>query len=372
MKRSLIALICSLALLLALLVSRSEDLRNLFSADDAVGAEPRQIVLGETVTLDFLEFTIGRAAWLYDILPPDTSTPLFRYLPGTEGERRLVLFGEIRNLTGETLEVQNLASEFLFNNTYAYAGRTVGMLENMVGAAESSVAAGETREVAIYASIPDALAEAVGGAVVHIGFDEGFSQDFGAMIDIVQHHYYIVLRAEDIEEMAPPPPEPVSISFGERVVLDFVEFTIARFEWAEEILPPDTSGTYRYFPAQEGARYLVLYGSVMNISNQSFQVDHLLSEFVINDELLYHGQTNGVSEDGRGFTGSTAAPGETREIVLFVSVPAEVADGFSSGLVTLGFDDGFGNELRVNIMDGLQHRFSLVLLPAPPEEILVL
>ena len=373
MKKRLMALVCTLVLLLGLLAGCSADnfLRNLFSGGEE-RAEPRPIVLGEGIALDFLEFRLERAAWAHDILPPDTSTPLFRYLPGIEGERRLVLFGEIRNLRGETLDVQNLAAEFLFNDTYAYAGRTVGMLANMVGASESSVAAGETREVAIYASIPEALADTVYGAVVHIGFDDGFTQDFGVAVDTVQHLFYIVLRAGDIEEMAPPPPEPVSISFGQRVALDFVEFTIARFAWTDEILPPDTSGTYRYFPAQEGARYLVLYGNVLNISNQSFRVDHLLSTFFINDAFLYHGQTNGVSEDGRGFTGNTVAPGERREIVLFVSVPVGVADAFTSGLVTFGFDDGFENELRANILDGLEYRFSIVLLPALPEERVVL
>ena len=63
------------------------------------GDEFVKLNIGDTVTLDFVEFTVDSASWSDDIRPTDTSS-VYSYKPDQENESYFWICGTMKNISG--------------------------------------------------------------------------------------------------------------------------------------------------------------------------------------------------------------------------------------------------------------------------------
>ncbi len=90
------------------------------------------------------------------------------------------------------------------------------------------------------------------------------------------------------------------IAFNQPITVgDVMEITFTSWEWADEIYPSDVSGYYNYYSDKAGEKYVVLKGTIKNISPKEFtiagEVDAAVS---INDK--YETDVNVVCESSDG------------------------------------------------------------------------
>ena len=71
-----------------------------------------------------------------------------------------------------------------------------------------------------------------------------------------------------------PNVEAQSVHIGDKISLDFVEFSLDSIEWTKRIDPSDTSGYFtEYFSAKDDEQFLVLWGTMKNLSGESIRFD---------------------------------------------------------------------------------------------------
>lgn len=131
-----------------------------------------------------------------------------------------------------------------------------------------------------------------------------------------------------------------SISLGEIVTIDnLIEFTITEGNFAEKILPSNTSSAYSYYEDKPNEIYYVLKGTVKNLSGDTISVEFgTENNFTFNDNYNYTGTFVVEDNDGGGFS-SDVTPLSSMPICIFVSVPYEIKDNFSKCEFKLGFDN---------------------------------
>ena len=149
------------------------------------------------------------------------------------------------------------------------------------------------------------------------------------------------------------------IQFNHKYSLNNIQFTFDRYEWVTKIEPSNKSGYYSYFSAQPDEKYLVIYGSIKNKAGESKSICDIPSEFVLNQKYEYSGTIQLEDSDGQGFHHVySTKPLKTEKVLFYASVPNEIAENFSGGKFTFGFNEDleFG---YFTSLEKCEHRYEL-------------
>lgn len=128
------------------------------------------------------------------------------------------------------------------------------------------------------------------------------------------------------------------INVGDFIITDDYEFTLKNVEFTYEVLPKNTSGYYRYYPADSGKVYIHVEAAVKNTMQRDIKISELFTAKAVYDgEYMYSGFV--VVDDDARFLDSdlyaAAAPLETCGAHALIECPEEVATSGKSVVVTL-------------------------------------
>ena len=120
------------------------------------------------------------------------------------------------------------------------------------------------------------------------------------------------------------------IAFNQPITVgDVMEITFTSWEWADEVSPSDVSNRTNYYSDEEGEKYVVLKGTVKNVSPKEFDVTD-----VVGGKLTVNGKYESASLSGsfesadkRSFTYGIKSL-QTLNFVIFVSFSDEVYNGY--------------------------------------------
>lgn len=145
--------------------------------EEARAAMPNAIVksvaLGDTISLDFVEMTLEEIGVSETILPVDTSR-VYSYISDTPNEKYFYLTGTLKNLSGNTYDVEDIFAQMVFDGTYSYSAYLTACAWSNNFYDESVKPLG-TVKYYIYASIPDELINSYGECEIKFGFANDFS-----------------------------------------------------------------------------------------------------------------------------------------------------------------------------------------------------
>lgn len=144
--------------------------------------------------------------------------------------------------------------------------------------------------------------------------------------------FSIIIGTPEAGEM----PEEVTVSenqlgIGDTISEEFLEMTIDGAVVEQEIKPSNTSDSwYSYYSDQEDETYVVVYGTMKNLSGNDFELIGGTSiEFCFDDKYTYYGSIEVEENDGSGFD-SWLKPLASRNYIIYASVPNELIDMYSS------------------------------------------
>lgn len=126
-----------------------------------------------------------------------------------------------------------------------------------------------------------------------------------------------------------------SIEFGQKVVIDgIIEFTLDSCSWQDEIYPSDISGAYSYYSDEPDETYLVIRGSMTNLSGESYDVDSLQdSDILVNEKYSFSVSIEAEEPDGASFSRSTK-PLQTVNLIIYAGISDGVKEIFEDGVIT--------------------------------------
>lgn len=130
--------------------------------------------LGDSVTLDFVEFTVDSASWADVIKPTDTSS-VYSYMSAKDNESYFWLSGTMKNTSGSAYTVDNIVSEVVFDDKYTYTAYLVADDggNDLYG---ENVKPLSSVKYYIYVSAPDEIKEIYSSVTVKFGFADNFSR----------------------------------------------------------------------------------------------------------------------------------------------------------------------------------------------------
>ena len=139
----------------------------------AMPNEMEEIKIGDTIALDFVEMTIDSTGVSDTILPVDTSR-VYSYISDIENEQYFYVKGTIKNLSGESYDVEDLFAQFVFDDKYTY-NAILAACANSNDFYDEYVKPLGTVVYYIHASIPDELIQ----TYTHCSIVFGFQNEFG-------------------------------------------------------------------------------------------------------------------------------------------------------------------------------------------------
>ncbi len=145
----------------------------------------------------------------------------------------------------------------------------------------------------------------------------------------------IVITPEE-ENSTPAPTGTIPLTLGQKVVIDdIVEFTLNSCSWSQEVLPSNTKGSYTYYDDNEDETYIILRGTLTNISGDTIDIDDLQeSEILVNNKYSFYVRMVAEDSDGAGFSSGTK-PLQTVNFVIYASISDGVKDIFENATITL-------------------------------------
>ena len=135
----------------------------------------KEVNLGDNCSLDFAEITFDTAGWSDDIKPTDTSG-VYSYYSDKDGESYFWICGTLKNVSGESYNVDNIHGTVTFENKYTY---NVNLIADEGGNDfyGDNVKPLKTVKYYIYASCPDEVKELYNNAVIRFGFKDNFVRE---------------------------------------------------------------------------------------------------------------------------------------------------------------------------------------------------
>lgn len=140
--------------------------------------------------------------------------------------------------------------------------------------------------------------------------------------------------------------DPVSVSLNQKCTVDGAfEITLNSAEWADTVLPSNTSGKYYYYNDVEGETYFVVRGTAKNISGYDVDLEYnAYCNISVNNEDAIKGAVAVESSGNNDFYGTTK-PSEEVNIVFYFSVPDDQYNAYGKADVSFGIinnADAFG------------------------------
>lgn len=133
----------------------------------------KQISIGDTIILDFVEFSLEESGIADKILPEDTNG-VYSYIGDNENEQHFYITGILKNASGNTYDVENIYAQFVFDEKYTYSGRLSACDWGNDFYGENVKPLG-TVKYYIHSSIPDELINTYSKCTVTFGFENEFA-----------------------------------------------------------------------------------------------------------------------------------------------------------------------------------------------------
>lgn len=146
---------------------------NFASVANSIPAQYDMINIGDKIELDFVEIEIEEYGTSDTITPTDTSRG-YSYIADVEKEKYYYITGTLKNLSGNTYDVENILVEFVFDEKYTYSGRLAACAWTNSFYGENVKPLG-TVKYYIYASIPEELIDSYSTCKISFGFANEFS-----------------------------------------------------------------------------------------------------------------------------------------------------------------------------------------------------
>lgn len=136
----------------------------------------------------------------------------------------------------------------------------------------------------------------------------------------------------------------IEIFLDSEIPLEFVNMNFYSFSWLNEIYPSNISGSHAYLPERGGEEFLVLSGNIKNISGDTLGVTYNSEiNFVFDDKYTYSGSFTLETIGGTGVSDWSLRPLEEKRFHIYVSLPNEIVNTYSTGIIQLGFNNDFGS-----------------------------
>ncbi len=158
---------------------------------------------------------------------------------------------------------------------------------------------------------------------------------------------YITPEAERVEEK-----DIVIVGIGDTIKTEYFEYKIENVEFTYEVLPPNTSGVYTSYPAEQGKVYLHMKGKLKNLMKRDIRIDETFTPVAIyGDGYVYNGFV--IVEDDNSFdwgsSYSAGAPLETSGVRILVEMPSEVENTNENVILSLKTTDGGTYQLNYRV-----------------------
>lgn len=172
-------------------VDNSDSSNNSDTIENKNEATFSQVNLGDSITTDFVEMTVEKAETAQELHPTDTSS-VYSYMPDENGETYFYLFGAIKNISGDSYDVEDMNIVMTFDGKYNYTGYIAAddggndFYGNYVKPLVSV-------KYYMYASVPDELISSYSTCTVKFGFHENFDHDYETDFNGYEYCYSIDL-----------------------------------------------------------------------------------------------------------------------------------------------------------------------------------
>lgn len=145
--------------------------------------------LGDSVDLDFVQFTVENASWSDEIKPTDTSS-VYSYMPDNENESYFWISGSMKNVSGESYSVEDMTAEIIFDDKYTYTAFLIADDggNDFYG---DYVKPLSSVKYYIYVSAPDEIKDIYSTASVKFGFQNDFEGSYYDEFDECDYLYEV-------------------------------------------------------------------------------------------------------------------------------------------------------------------------------------
>ena len=139
--------------------------------------------LNETVSNDFMEFTIFEASTTDMITPSDTSSA-YTYYETEDTKKFFYIDGEIKNISADIIPPGNSLCQFIFDDKYTYNAQIVIEQDNYLSSYYGLDPFDKCRLV-IFSEIPNELLDTYQTVKIKWGMTEAFSAQGGGSYEYV-------------------------------------------------------------------------------------------------------------------------------------------------------------------------------------------
>ncbi len=136
------------------------------------GGNAKKLNLGDSVKLEFVEFTLQSASWS-DTIKPTVTDSFYSYKADEENESYFWLCGTLKNIAGESYDVEDIVAEIVFNDKYTYQAKLIADDGGSDFYGNQVKPLGSVKFY-IYASVPDEVRDIYTTATVKFGFNSHF------------------------------------------------------------------------------------------------------------------------------------------------------------------------------------------------------
>ena len=140
---------------------------------------------GDQIKLDFVEMTITGASTSQELYPTDTSG-VYSYYADKENETYFYIYGEIKNIGGNSYSVEDMNIQLTFDGKYNYTGYVAADDGGNDFYGDIVKPFGKVK-IYIYASIPDELINSYTTCTVKFAFQDEFKNDYDT--DFAKYKY---------------------------------------------------------------------------------------------------------------------------------------------------------------------------------------
>lgn len=151
--------------------------------------EFKSVNYGDTISNDFVSMTIEKSSISEELYPTNTSS-VYSYIPNKDNEQYFYLTGNIKNISGDTYNVENIYATMTFDDKYNYKAslKADDGGNNFYG---NNVKPLGNVKYYLYVSVPNELIESYSNCLIRFGFKENFERDYSNDFSLYNYRYEI-------------------------------------------------------------------------------------------------------------------------------------------------------------------------------------
>ena len=138
------------------------------------------------------------------------------------------------------------------------------------------------------------------------------------------------------------------VNFTEQITTDFVEIVIDGASYGDEIKPDNPQRVYSYMSDQDGEKYVYLYGTIKNVSGETFEfADNMFAELVFDDKYIYSGSITADEGGDFSYIYASLKPLKSEKFYIIASIPDELEEQYTKVVVKFGFCENFNGPYNI-------------------------